>query len=93
VETLITEHAAARVRQRGVDPVVLEYLLSYGTHLHDHRGGELVVFDRQALRRLQPAVDAAMMRRVEERRTLYAVRGLDGAIVTVGHRYRRLRGR
>jgi hypothetical protein len=90
METLITEHAATRVRQRGVDPVVLDCLLAYGTPFHDRRGGEVIVFDRQALRRLQRAVDPAVRRRVEDRRSLYAVRGADGALVTVGHRYRRI---
>jgi hypothetical protein len=91
MEDRVTEHAAVRVRQRGVDPVVLDCLLTYGTAVHDHHGGEIVVFDKQALRRLERAVDAALVRRVSDQRRLYAVRGLDGALVTVGHRLRRVR--
>jgi hypothetical protein len=87
----LTEHAAVRARQRGVDPIVLDCLLAYGTAVHDHQGGEIVVFDRKAFRRLERAVDATLVRRVADQRTLYAVRGMDGALVTVGHRYRRVR--
>jgi hypothetical protein len=87
----LTEHAAVRARQRGVDPVVLDCLLAYGTAVHDHQGGEIVVFDRKAFRRLERSVDVTLVRRVADRRTLYAVRGMDGALVTVGYRYRRIR--
>ena len=91
VEARVTEHAATRVRQRGVDPVVLDCLLSYGSSVHDHHGGEIVVFDKRAFRRLERAVDAALLRRVADHRSLYAVRSTDGALVTVGHRFRRVR--
>ena len=91
MEVLVTEHAAMRVRQRGVDPVVLDCLLSYGSSVHDHQGGEIVVFDKRAFRRLERAIDAALLRRVADHRTLYAVRSTDGALVTVGHRFRRVR--
>src|SRR5262245_15350321 len=90
VDAIFTEHAAARVRQRGVDPVVLDCLLSYGTSVHDHHGAEIVVFDKKALRRLERAVDAAVVRRVADHRSLYAVRSIDGALLTVGHRFRRV---
>jgi hypothetical protein len=91
MEARVTEHAAIRVRQRGVDPVVLDCLLSYGSSVHDHQGGEIVVFDKRAFRRLERAVDAALLRRVADHRSLYAVRSMDGALVTVGHRFRRVR--
>lgn len=91
MEDRLTEHAAARVRQRGVDPVVLDVLLSYGTAVHDHLGAEIMVFDRKAFRRLERAVDAALVRRVANNRGLYAVRSMDGAVVTVGHRVRKVR--
>src|SRR5512147_2615668 len=66
-------------------------LLSYGTSVHDHQGGEIVVFDKRAFRRLERAIDAALLRRVTDHRSLYAVRSTDGALVTVGHRFRRVR--
>jgi len=91
IEERLTEHAAIRARQRGVDPVVLDCLLSFGSSVHDHQGGEIVVFDHKAFRRLERAVDAALLRRVSDHRSLYAVRSTDGALVTVGHRFRRVR--
>lgn len=91
MEDRITEHAATRVRQRGVDPVVLDVLLAYGTGVHDHLGAEILVFDRKAFRRMERTLDAALVRRAESSRGLYAVRSMDGAVVTVGHRTRKLK--
>lgn len=91
MEDHLTEHAAIRMRQRGVDPVVLDVLLTYGSGVHDHSGAEIVVFDRKAFRRLERAVDAALVRRVEDNWGLYAVRSMEGDVVTVGHRVRKVR--
>ena len=67
----------------------LDCLLAYGSSLYDHRGGEIVLFDKRAWRRLERADDRALLKRASENRGLYAVRSSDGQLVTVGHRYRR----
>ena len=86
----LTAHAAIRMRQRGIDSQALECLLDYGTAVHDHRGGEILVFDKRAWMRMERDLDEALLKRAAENRTLYAVRAMDGELVTVGHRYRRL---
>ena len=86
----LTEHAAVRIRQRGVDGAALECLLAYGSSVHDHRGCEILLFDKRAWKRMQRAVDEGMLKRAAENRRLYAVRSLDGELVTVGHRFRRV---
>lgn len=85
----LTEHAAIRMRQRGIDGEALECLLAYGSTVHDHRGAEIVLFDKRAWRRLERDADRALLKRASESRRLYAVRSSDGELVTVGHRYRR----
>ena len=86
----LTEHAAVRMRQRGVDAQVLECLLAYGSAVHDHRGAEILLFDKRAWKRMERAVDEVMLKRAAENRWLSAVRSLDGELVTVGHRFRRV---
>lgn len=84
--TYFTEHARARMQQRGISAAAIDMLLSYGRTSHDHHGGEIVFFDKAARARLakqDPA--AARLARA------YAVLGSDGMVVTVGHRYRRIR--
>lgn len=86
----LTQHAAVRMRQRGVDAQALECLLAYGSAVHDHRGAEILLFDKRAWKRMERVVDEGMLRRAAENRALYAVRSLDGKLVTVGHRHRRV---
>ncbi len=85
----LTEHAAVRMRQRGIDGQALECLLAFGSSVHDHRGSEILLFDKRAWRRLERAADRALLKRAADNRALYAVRSSDGELVTVGHRYRR----
>ena len=82
----ITRHASIRMRQRGIPPLALECLLDFGRTLHDHRGAELILFDKQARRACQRRLDASIYRELERHFGVYAVRGTDGALVTVGHR-------
>ncbi len=74
----LTDHARARMRQRGIPAAVVDDLLAYGRSEHDHRGGTIVYFDRNA------RAYAGRNSRA------YLVIGQDGAVVTVGHRYRRI---
>ena len=87
----LTAHAAIRMRQRGIDGQALECLLDYGSTVHDHRGGEILLFDKRAWKRMERDLDGPLLKRAAESRTLYAVRAMDGELVTVGHRYRRVR--
>lgn len=91
MKPVLTEHASIRMRQRGIDSQVLECLLTYGSAVHDHRGAQVPLFDKRAWRRMERAVDRAVLKRATESRELYAVRSLDGELVTTGHRYRRVR--
>ena len=59
---LLTNHARARMHQRGIRPQMLEALLDYGREIHVDRGRDLVFFDKRARARLakaNPAVNAA----------------------------------
>ena len=72
-----TAHARARMQQRGIPPAAIEALLDEGRSAPAGRGCEVLFFERAAGRGGRFA------------RT-YAVLGRDGAVITVGHRYRRL---
>ncbi|HWI14281.1 MAG TPA: hypothetical protein VNT02_08505 [Burkholderiales bacterium] len=74
----LTDHARARMRQRGIPDAVVADLLAYGRAEHDHRGCTVVYFDREA---------RAYARRNSR---AYLVLAGDGSVVTVGHRYRRI---
>ncbi len=86
----LTRHAQAGMRQRGISGEVLDCLLEFGAVCHDHRGGEVLYFDKRARERCRAALAEPDYRRLEGRFNVYAVRASDGALVTVGHRLRRV---
>lgn len=87
----MTAHARARMQQRGIRSDVVEALLAFGSerHLRGQRC-DIVFFDKKAKRRLAKSVPAAA-REAEKFIRTYAIVGSDGAVITVGHRYRRVR--
>ena len=82
----LTEHARARMQQRGISPAALELLLDYGREQHDHRGCRIVRFDKRSRRRVLQEIGPDAFRRVERWLDAYAVVAEDDAVVTVGHR-------
>ena len=75
---LLTNHARARMQQRGIRPEMLAALLDYGREIHVKGGRDLLFFDRRARTRLAKAGNS------------YAIVGSDGMVITVGHRFRRI---
>lgn len=86
----LTHHARARLQQRGIPSEVLTRLLDFGREEHDHRGGRIVYFDRQARARLQRALGSDTYKRIEHHLDAYAVVGGGGEVITVGHRTHRI---
>ena len=86
----LTQHAQTRMQQRGIRPTTLNTLLDYGAYSHDHRGATIVYFDKKAKRRLLRDSGREVYRVMEKQLNAYAVVGIDGAVVTVGHRDKRI---
>lgn len=87
----LTKHAQARMQQRGVPKILVEHLHQFGRAVHDHRGARVLVFDHAARRRIRRALGRDGYLRLEKHMNAYAVVSLDGRVITVGHRQRRLR--
>ena len=86
----VTAHARTRMQQRGIRAQALEALLDFGAERHLRgQACDIVFFDKKAKKRLAKAKpDAA--REAERLSRTYAIVGSDGAVITVGHRYRRV---
>jgi hypothetical protein len=83
--TYFTDHARARMQSRGISAAAIDLLLDYGASAHARRGREIVFFDkaaRSSLARAEPA--AARLART------YLIVASDGAVITAGHRHRRI---
>lgn len=89
MDTYFTEHARARMQQRGIPAAAVEALINYGRSAPAGDGCELVFFDKAARARLFRD-DPAAAREAERLCRTYVVLGSDGVVVTVGHRYRRI---
>jgi hypothetical protein len=85
MDRYFTEHARTRMQQRGIPAAAVDLLIDYGKSAPAGEGCELVFFDKAARARLARDHPSA-----ERLCRTYAVVGSDGAVVTVGHRYRRI---
>ncbi len=86
----MTQHASIRQQQRGVPLFALTQLLEFGRVSHDHRGGEVLYFDKRAKQACLNWLGQDLYRRVVRHFNLYAVRATDGVLLTVGHRYKKI---
>ena len=74
----LTTHASVRMRQWGINALVLDCLLRYCYQAHDHRGAVIVIFDKAALEKIRRHEQADLARAAVDSRELYAVVGSDG---------------
>ena len=90
---LLSQHARARMQQRGISSATIEALLDFGREVHVDRGCDLVFLDKRARARLAKANPTAAAE-AERIAKSYAIVASDGTVITVGYRYRRIpRGR
>lgn len=87
---MISKHASQRMQQRGVPPLVVNWLLDYGRACHDHCHGIVYYFDKRSRRALQRAAGRRVVARLADYLDCYAVVSEEGTLVTVGHRHKGL---
>lgn len=63
----ITDHARARLQQRGIPLPVLDCLLSFGKKVHDHHGAEILFFDHQARNQIRRSYGEQNFKRLESK--------------------------
>jgi len=87
---IFTAHAAIRVQQRDVPPLVVDWLLEYGSRAPAGQGVEKVYFDKQARRDLERSIGGWAYRRMAPKLDAYLVVRDGGTIITAGWRTKRL---
>lgn len=86
-----TLHAKVRSQQRGIPPIVVDLVRLHGAHNYDHRGGVVRYLNKRARRSIEKELGSQVMRRLSEFMNVYVVESAVGrAVVTVGHRYKRI---
>ena len=87
----LTQHARQRMQQRGIPREAVDYVLAYGRVSHDHHGCRVLWLDKRSRIRMRRAEGRRLLRRLDKSLNTYVVTDGDGMVVTVGHRYRRVK--
>lgn len=85
----MTTHADVRAQQRGIPPLIIEWLERFGEERHDHHGAVILHFSKRSVRRLERDVGRDPVRRMRDYLLCYAVIA-EGNVITVGKRYKRI---
>lgn len=87
----LTNHAQARMQQRGIDGTVLGYLDEFGCYLEQGNKGSIVYFDKRARTLLKRELSRREFARIERKLKAYYVISNEGTVITVGHRTKPIR--
>ena len=84
----LSGHASSRVQQRAIPPIVIEWLMRFGTQRWS-RGASVYEFDKNSRRRLRRHIGQRLFASVEHWLDAYTVVGDGRRVVTVGWRQER----
>jgi hypothetical protein len=84
-------HALARVRQRAIDAQAVARVVDFGRAEHEPGGSSLVFLERGGERPIRREFGEDVLVRLGKRMRAYVVSNAEGAVVTVGHRTRRVK--
>lgn len=88
MDTLLTAHATIRAQQRGIPPLIQDWLLDYGEEQFDGHGGVVRYFSQQCIRQMERNIGRSPLKRMSEYLRCYLVQSSrDGTVITVGKRY------
>jgi hypothetical protein len=83
-----SQHSLNRTHQRGISPLILEWLLIFGDRKSTN-GAEIFYFTQASRKRLRAYIGGRTMAKFDSQLDAYAVI-VDGRIITAGHRNKRL---
>jgi hypothetical protein len=86
----LSKHAAVRLQQRGIAPLIVDLLLEFGATEKSVRDTTKYYFDKPARRRLR-SYAGPLAPLLEAHLDYYAVVGADGTIVTAAPRLTRIK--
>ncbi len=88
MEAMKTVHATIRAQQRGVPPLIEDWLLDYGAEQFDGHGGVVRYFSNACIRKMERDMGRAPLKQMSEYLRCYLVQdSSDGTVITVGKRH------
>lgn len=86
----MTNHAMERSRQHGIPPLIIHWLCQYGTRRRNNNGYIMCYFDKKSVRLLSSDVGKVVVRRLSGLMNAYLII-VGSQIISVGHRYKRIK--
>ena len=91
MHSISSAHALIRSQQRGIPPLIQDWLLDYGESEFDGGGGVIRYFSKRSLRNLERHVGKAPLRHLSAYLKSYLVESSSsGEVITVGKRFERI---
>ena len=89
-----TKHAHMRAQQRGIPPLIDQWLDEFGEDEYDGNGGVIRYFSHASIRSMERIFGAAPVRKLSEYLHVYKVESShDGHVITIGHRIKHINRR
>jgi len=86
---MYSNHAVKRMQQRGITHRMAGVLFTFGSEQADHHGATIIYLSKSDLRKVKYLESDDVYRCLSEK-PIYAVEK-DGLIITIGHRYKKIR--
>lgn len=86
----MSHHALARLKQRAISPLIVDWLLDFGATKHDKHGAEIRFFDKPSKRKLRRSVGRKVVDMLSKQLSTYLV-VQDDCVITVGYRTKKIR--
>ena len=85
----LTKHAAIRCQQRGIPPLIVDWLFEFGKDVHKN-GAEMIYFDKKSKKAVRKYAGRQVFRKLDKYMDSYLI-AKDGRVLTVGHRTKAVR--
>ena len=87
----MTTHAAIRSQQRGIPPLIVQWLDQFGEELYDGHGAIIRYFSRASRRAMEREFGSHPVKKMSEFLNAYKVENHDGTVITTGHLTKRIK--
>jgi len=87
----MTIHAAIRSQQRGIPPLVIQWLDQFGEECYDGHGAVIRYFSRASRREMEREFGNDLISKLSQYFKAYKVENHEGVVITTGHLTKRIK--
>lgn len=87
----MTTHAAIRSQQRGIPPLVMQWLDQFGEECYDGHGAIIRYFSRASRREMEREFGCDLVSKLSQYFKAYKVETHEGMVITTGHLTKRIK--